>query len=142
LHVDRKHRMTHQRRVILDEVRKVKTHPRADEVYERVRKRLPRISLGTVYRNLDILSGRGLIQKIAPLTNPMRFDGETKNHYHVRCIHCGRVEDASVGPMEDLEDAVSELSDYRILGHRLEFVGCCPQCHEKHKDKVTESEGE
>jgi Fur family ferric uptake transcriptional regulator len=58
--------MTRQRRVILEELRKVNTHPSADEIYEIVRKRLPRISLGTVYRNLEILSESGDIQKLEP----------------------------------------------------------------------------
>ena len=56
--------MTRQRMVILDELRKVSSHPTADEVYEMVRKNLPRISLGTVYRNLEILSVMGLISKL------------------------------------------------------------------------------
>ena len=68
-------RMTRQRRVILEELRKVKTHPSADEIYEIVRKRLPRISLGTVYRNLEILSESGDIQKLEPGCSLKRFDG-------------------------------------------------------------------
>ena len=52
----RTHRMTQQRKVILEELKNMNSHPGADEIYERVRKRLPRISLGTVYRNLEILS--------------------------------------------------------------------------------------
>ena len=56
--------MTRQRQIILEELRKVVTHPSADEVYEMVRKRLPRISLGTIYRNLEILSENGDIQKL------------------------------------------------------------------------------
>ena len=92
--------MTSQRQVILEEIRKVHSHPTADQVYEEVRKRLPRISLGTVYRNLDILSECGLIQRIAPVSNQMRFDGDTSSHYHVRCIHCGKVEDAPIEPVD------------------------------------------
>ena len=57
-------RMTRQRGIILEELRKINTHPSADEIYERVRKHLPRISLGTVYRNLEILSELGEIQKL------------------------------------------------------------------------------
>ena len=127
----RKLRMTHQRQVILDEIRKVNTHPTADEVYELVRKRLPRISLGTVYRNLEILSARGLIKRIGPASQQMRFDGVTKDHYHLRCISCGRVEDAPMISVGDLEDAVRNQSDYSIMGHRLEFLGICPECRGK-----------
>jgi Fur family ferric uptake transcriptional regulator len=123
-----KYRMTHQRQVILDEIRKVNTHPTADEVYELVRKRLPRISLGTVYRNLDILSARGLIKRIGPAFQQMRFDGVTKDHYHLRCVSCGKVEDAPMISVGDFEDAVRSQSDYSITGHRLEFLGICPAC--------------
>ena len=126
-----KFRMTYQRQVILDEIRKVNTHPTADEVYELVRKRLPRISLGTVYRNLEILSARGLIKRIGPAFQQMRFDGVTKDHYHLRCVLCGRVEDAPMISVGDLEDAVRNQSDYSIKGHRLEFLGTCPECKKR-----------
>ena len=123
-----KFRITHQRQVILDEVRKVNIHPTADEVYELVRKRLPRISLGTVYRNLEILSAQGLIRRIGPPSQQMRFDGVTRDHYHVRCVSCGRVEDAPMISVGDLEDAVRNQSNYTITGHTLEFLGICPEC--------------
>jgi len=128
---NQKYRMTNQRQVILEEIQKVNTHPTADEVYEIVRRRLPRISLGTVYRNLEILSACGLIQKIGPLSSQMRFDGITKKHYHLRCIYCGSVEDAPIDPMENLENAIYEKSDYSIIGHKLEFIGICPKCKKK-----------
>ena len=128
---EHKYRMTHQRQVMLEEVQKVNTHPTADEVYEMVRKRLPRISLGTVYRNLEILSTSGLILKIGPPSNQMRFDGKTDNHYHIRCVSCGRVEDAPVESFDKLEEAMQKKSNYSILGHRLEFLGICPVCRGK-----------
>ena len=126
-----KYRMTNQRQVILEEVQKVNTHPTADEVYEMVRKRLPRISLGTVYRNLEIISTSGLIQKIGPPSNQMRFDGKTDNHYHIRCVSCGRVEDASIESLDNVERTMRSHSDYSILGHRLEFFGICPECRKR-----------
>jgi Fur family ferric uptake transcriptional regulator len=72
--------MTRQRRVILEELRKVDTHPSADEVYEMVRKRLPRISLGTIYRNLEILSETGEIQRLETGSHLKRFDGRADDH--------------------------------------------------------------
>jgi len=128
-----KYRMTNQRQAILEEVQKVNTHPTADEVYGMVRRRLPRISLGTVYRNLEILSTSGLIQKIGPPSNQMQFDGKTDNHYHIRCINCGRVEDAPIETVDKLENTIREISDYSIVGHKLEFIGICPRCEEKRK---------
>lgn len=77
---ENKMRMTRQRKIILEEVRKVNTHPSADEIYEMVRLRLPRISLGTVYRNLEILSELGKIQKLQLSGSLKRFDWNTNKH--------------------------------------------------------------
>src|SRR5210317_1294800 len=120
--------MTRQRKVILEELCKVDTHPSADEVYEMVRKRLPRISLGTVYRNLEILSEKGEIQKLELGCTLKRFDGIAENHYHIRCPQCDRVVDAP----EDVEVAVNHdlknATKFKIIGHKLEFIGICPDC--------------
>ena len=121
-------RMTRQRKVILEELRKVKTHPCADEIYGMVRRRMPRISLGTVYRNLEILSNLGEIQKLEVGGVLKRFDGIPENHYHIRCTCCGRVSDAPVPMMEGLEDEIRRVSDFTVLGHRLEFIGECADC--------------
>ena len=120
--------MTRQRNVILEELRNVDTHPSADEVYEMVRKRLPRISLGTVYRNLEILSESGEIQKLELGCTLKRFDGIAKNHYHIRCIHCDRVVDAPAGFDVTVNHDLKGATDFKILGHRLEFTGICPDC--------------
>ena len=120
-------RMTRQRKVILEELCKVKTHPSADEVYEMVRKRLPRISLGTVYRNLEILSESGDIQKLEPGCSLKRFDGDTSEHCHIRCVRCDRIADAPLPDVKiDLEKVKS--TDFEITGHRLEFLGLCSDC--------------
>ena len=124
--------MTRQRKVILEELRCVTTHPSADEIYEMVRKRLPRISLGTVYRNLEILSQLGEIQRLELGGTLKRFDGNPKDHYHVRCLGCFRIDDAALDPLVDIEKGVRGATDYKILGHRLEFLGLCPNCIDKH----------
>ena len=122
------HRMTSQRKIILEELKKVKTHPRADEIYEMVRKRLPRISLGTVYRNLEVLSTLKAIQKIESVGTLKRFDGTPENHYHIRCIKCDRLDDAPVSLETDLEKKIRPLTSFTIIGHRLEFIGICNRC--------------
>lgn len=127
-------KLTEQRRVILEELRKVKTHPTADEIYQCVRKRLPKISLGTVYRNLEILSAAGLITKLELAGTPKRFDGLTERHYHVRCLRCGRVDDVPVQSIALLERSLRTLTDYEIVSHRLEFIGVCPDCRQETRD--------
>ena len=128
-------RNTRQRQVILDEVKRSKRHPTADEIYERVRTQLPRISLGTVYRNLDILAASGEIVKLSPGKTQMRFDGNLTAHYHMTCVHCGRVEDLPIAPSDNpvdiLEQVTNHLTKYGVFGHKLEFVGVCSDCTAK-----------
>jgi Fur family ferric uptake transcriptional regulator len=123
--------MTRQRKVILEELRKVNTHPSADELYEMVRKRLPRISLGTVYRNLEILSESGNIQKLEPGCSLKRFDGNPSEHCHIRCVNCDRVVDAAMTPDLEIDLEQVNSTDFKIIGHKLEFFGLCPQCSDK-----------
>jgi Fur family ferric uptake transcriptional regulator len=119
--------MTRQRQVILEELRKVDCHPTADELYLMVRSRLPRVSLGTVYRNLDVLFRNGEIQKL-DAGGQHRFDGDVRNHYHVRCQGCGRIDDVFGEALEALAMPRSSAHDYEITGYRLEFDGLCPAC--------------
>ncbi len=121
-------RMTKQRRLILEELRRHNTHPTADALYDRVRKQMPRISLGTVYRNLEILTSLGEVQTLELSGSQKRFDGNPNKHYHIRCLHCGRMDDAPIAPLSRLEDELYEATVYTIMGHRLEFMGLCPDC--------------
>lgn len=123
-----KSRITRQRQVILEELRKTRSHPTANEIYETVRSRLPRISLGTVYRNLEILSKDGIIRKLELGNDQKRFDGELGGHYHVRCIKCGCLDDISPRPILDIEDAFRNVCGYQITGHQLVLTGLCPSC--------------
>ena len=81
------YRVTRQRRIILEELRKMDSHPTAAKVYEIVRHRLPNISLGTVYRNLNVLDDLGLLQKIQ-YGNASHYDGNLQRHYHLKCVQC------------------------------------------------------
>jgi Fe2+ or Zn2+ uptake regulation protein len=124
----RKPRMSRQRRVILEQLMATRSHPTADEVYERVRRRLPHISLGTVYRNLEALAASGEIQKLRLGCAQGRFDGDVTHHYHVRCVGCGRVDDVAIKPLRSIQNALTKVTGYRALGYRLEFTGLCEQC--------------
>ena len=138
-------RNTLQRKVVLEELKKLGSHPTAAELYEITRARLPRISLGTVYRNLEFLSRRGLIRKLATSGAEARFDGNLDQHYHVRCVRCGRVDDAHGLPDDPVAEDVNVLSGYKILGFHLEFTGVCPECQRRttaHDDETPPGEGE
>lgn len=121
-------RMTLQRRILLEEIRAMHSHPTADEVYARLRRRLPRVSLGTIYRNLETLCRAGVIQKLEFAGSPRRYDGTTEAHYHVTCLGCGRVQDIRLEPPENLEEAARQACGFQIVGHTLKFHGLCPQC--------------
>jgi Fur family transcriptional regulator, ferric uptake regulator len=128
-------RKTEPRRVILEEIKSLTSHPTADEIYDLVRKRIPRVSLGTIYRNLEILSSEGLIQKLDIGGTQRRFDGCTNNHYHFRCMSCGQVVDLTTKPLKEIESTISKLSPCEIHGHRLELIGLCMSCNPNQPSK-------
>lgn len=121
-------RMTRQRRIILEELSKVTSHPTADEVYHMVRKRLAHISLGTVYRNLELLAENKEIIKIESAGSVRRFDACTEPHSHIRCLTCGKVADmhgvSVINDMPSLEPAPG----FSVVSVRMEFDGYCKDC--------------
>jgi Fur family ferric uptake transcriptional regulator len=122
------YRQTKQREVILDVLRKTDRHPTAGEIHEMVRRRIPRVSLGTIYRNLEILASCGMIRKIDTGFSQRRFDWDKEQHYHIRCLSCGLLEDAPLEPLSTLEGALEGSTTFEITGHQLEFQGLCPSC--------------
>ncbi len=123
-------RLTTQRQIILEELGKVTSHPTANEVYDMVRKRLPRIGLGTVYRNLELLADSGVILKLEVGGTQKRFDATVEPHYHIRCTRCGKVDDIEIPVQGHINDAAQKASNYQILGHHIEFSGICGACIE------------
>ena len=129
-------RLTTQRQIILEELAKVKTHPTASELYDMVRKRLPRIGLGTVYRNLELMADSGMILKIEVGGTQKRFDATTDDHYHIRCSTCGRVDDIDVPVIRDLASQAAATTSYHILGHHIEFTGICSSCQKEGRSRT------
>ncbi len=125
---DSRLRMTPQRRVILDELVHSKRHPTADELYAAVRERIPNISLGTVYRNLEVLSFQGLVRKIEVGGAQRRYDADTSRHNHIRCTECGRVDDVHTDLSADIERRCARATGYQVRWHHVEFTGICPEC--------------
>ncbi len=121
---------TIQKRMILEVLREMNTHPTADELYDAVRLRLPRISLRTVYRNLSILAESGLVFKLSCPGMQTRYDAMQKPHFHLRCEKCGKIEDIPISA-ELYETAkkmfLSEIGP-RVHSFQLEFNGLCIDC--------------
>ena len=103
-------------------------HPTAETVYLNIRKEFPNISLGTVYRNLNLLAEIGEIQKLSPGIGPDRFDGNPAPHYHFICRHCGCVMDLTVSGLDHINILAGQDFDGEIEGHITYFYGSCPSC--------------
>ncbi len=129
-------RMTTQRKIILEELSKVYSHPTADEIYTMVRERLPNISLGTVYRNLELLAESGQILKLESAGSTRRYDANIIPHYHIRCVACGSVGDmiSEEKPYEFVEKIL--VNGYTLLGVNIAFDGICPKCKQNSKVSI------
>lgn len=121
-------RNTRQRQVIVEELRLLDTHPTAAELYAVVRKRLPRISLGTVYRNLNLLTEAGIVRRLDRTGEGARYDCDPEPHHHVRCLRCGKVWNFQDIPPELPGQELEQVEGYEILGYRIELIGYCPRC--------------
>jgi len=119
-------RLTRQRRAILEVLQRTDEHPDATWIYEQVRRDIPHVSLGTVYRNLGVLEDQGLV-RVLRYGRFRRYDGNLSRHYHLACLGCGVVHDLGLPWQEDLKQQVEE-EGYQVVYHRLEFYGYCPTC--------------
>lgn len=127
---------THQRMDIFCEVARTGDHPDAVTVYERVRERLPTLSLDTVYRTLWLLKDLGLITTLGTRRERVRFDANTRPHHHFVCTQCGMaydIDSQELGRL-DIPDSVKALGEVdRIC---VEFRGRCARCLNKGSDAV------
>lgn len=122
-----------QRASIKEYLMNTHEHPTADTVYLHVKEEFPHISLGTVYRNLNLLSEMGEAVKIQTPSGGDRFDGDTCPHYHVVCTSCGNVMDLM--PDNDYIRSINEEADKHFDGtidsHKMLFYGTCARCCRK-----------
>lgn len=134
----KKFRMTDQRRIILEELGKAREHPSASDIYEKVKRRLPRISLGTVYRNLEVLWSQGLIKRLEMGSGQRRFDAATEDHLHIRCILCERVDDVRLSTDAGIGSVMKDAaltSGYEVRGFSVDLYGICPECSSRNEKK-------
>lgn len=126
-------RMTKQKKIIVEVLRSTKSHPTADWIYEQAKKQLPYLSLGTVYRNLNLLKNMGEIMELNYGSTYSRYDGNPETHYHFQCQECGKVYDLDISPKEQLDTYAEDIKEHDIISHRLEFYGICQECKQKKK---------
>ena len=120
-----------QREAIKEFMMSRKDHPTADSVYMHIRDEYPNISLGTVYRNLQLLTELGELQKIRVGDGLDHFDADPSLHYHFSCNSCGAVIDMDMDSIEEIIDIASKTFDGIIESHNLTFSGICGKCMPK-----------
>ena len=121
-------RKSKQKEAILRVLKSTTSHPTAELIYEQVKREVPNISLGTVYRNLRLLKQEGEILELDLTGTSGRFDGFTENHYHFRCEQCNRIFDVDEPVDKAVDNRVAQKTGFRVKYHRLEFRGLCQEC--------------
>lgn len=124
-------RVTPQRTEVFREVAAAEDHPDAETILERVRSRIPNISLDTVYRVLYRLEDEGLIRRVQVSSNRLRFDGEAERHHHFVCAMCSMVRDFTSEAVDRLTVPTYVRSWGRIEERHLLVRGTCRNCLEK-----------
>lgn len=120
-----------QRESIKEFLDKNRVHPTAETIYTNIKKAYPNISLGTVYRNLNLLADMGEILRIPSANGPDHFDGNCEPHYHFICTQCQNVMDIPLDPQLDLEAMAGKNFKGCITGHEAQFYGLCPNCNQE-----------
>ena len=122
------YKRSRQRERILELLQSTGRHPTADWVYNELKEEFPNLSMGTVYRNLQILAEEGLVRVIPEPSGRKRYDADTSEHSHIRCIRCGRVGDVATASAAKIRKSTAAKTDFLMLGYRVDFVGLCPGC--------------
>lgn len=122
------YRRTKHRQKILELLLNTKTHPTAEWIHKKLKKRFKNLGLFTVYRNLRTLKEMGKIWELNLGTGISRFDAIAHSHYHFVCNSCQNIFDIKILPMKELDDKIMQITGFRVLSHRLIFFGLCDKC--------------
>ena len=124
--------VTPQRLAIIEALLATTDHPRAETVFEAVRKLHPHISLATVHRTLETLCQIGEARKVTTLHDSARYDGNLTPHHHVVCVRCRRIRDVEISGLEHVLDGNAGLQGFQPLGWSLEIQALCDNCRKQH----------
>jgi Fur family transcriptional regulator, peroxide stress response regulator len=127
---------THQRQVVYEAVVASHGHRSPEQIYAAVRKRIPSISLATVYNNLRLFVEHGMLREVTPHASTLRVDGNTKPHHHLVCSRCKEVQDID-GDLIDLKQLSRKLpKGFDLTQPVVEVFGLCRRCRTKHDLKT------
>ena len=126
----RGYRLTSQRRAVVNTIAGTHNHLTPAAIYKRVKREYPGIGLVTIYRNLEILAELGLICEVhaGGSCRSYLMRKPLEHHHHLICSECGRVVDFTDCDLGELEQRLSQETGFKMEGHLLEFIGCCPDC--------------
>jgi Fur family peroxide stress response transcriptional regulator len=124
-------RLTHQRIEIFNEVARTGDHPDIETIYKNVRRKMPTVSLDTIYRTLGLFVKLGLVMRVRPLQARVRFDANTDVHYHFACTRCGAMLDFKEQDFDALKVPEAAAALGRVESRRIEFWGICAACLDK-----------
>ena len=122
-----------QRDLILKILRSTHSHPTADWIYDQARIEMSNISKGTVYRNLKILKDEGKIRELSISRGVFRYDGDVRNHYHIQCLGCGRVDNLPHSFPQICCEEIGKATGYQVHSHKLEITGICSKCQDTNR---------
>jgi len=128
----RGHRLTPQRMAVLRILAASEEHPSVEQIYECVKADFPMTSLATIYKTMTLLKGMGEVLELGFSDGGNRYDGiRPYPHPHLICTKCRNIVDPEVPTLSELPQEVARSTGYRLVSHRLDFFGICPQCQEK-----------
>jgi Fur family peroxide stress response transcriptional regulator len=125
-------KLTHQRLEIFREVARSVEHPDAETVFRGVRRRMPTVSLDTVYRTLWLLNDLGLITTLGPRRESVRFDANLQQHHHYVCVRCGLARDFESADLNALRVPEAVKGFGSVVATHVEVRGICERCRKKH----------
>ncbi len=125
-------RITPQRIAIVDYLLKTEDHPSAELIHKIVRKRFPMVSLSTVYKTLDLLKEKKLVNEIE-VEGEARFDAHTNEHINLVCMKCGKIDDVDEESLKEIQVNAAKKSKYLILRSNFELHGYCSSCKSRMK---------
>lgn len=125
-------RVTSQRLLLLDLIRKQKGHLDADDLYRRARQLNPRLGLSTVYRTLRLFKELGLVEELHFQPEHHHYEQRaSREHHHLVCLRCGRITEFESRHTKGLRDEVSRRHHFRVTGGEINLTGYCADCQDK-----------
>lgn len=128
-------RITPQRQEMIAILKSSKEHFTAEDIYQKLIKQFPSVSIATVYNNLKLFVSLGFVNELQFGEGLSKFEWIDKDHYHIICSSCGKIEDFYYPQLKEVESFAQDLSKFKINNHHLLFYGLCQECSDRKKEQ-------